>query len=106
MEWVTLHQKCYERFEERMQAMHRYLATHPVNFDGLAVKQYVLRLAQDILTRYQEAIDKEDLTACVVLRRGLESYCLFLIIISPQSISQQAAQGKRYAARHHSTAYQ
>ena len=78
MEWIALHQKCYERFEERMQAMHRYLATRPADFDGLAVKQYVLRLAQEVLDHFREAIDKEDLTTCVVLRRGLESWSPFL----------------------------
>ena len=78
MEWVALHQKCYERFEERMQAMHRYLATRPSDFDGLAVKQYVLQQALEILNRFREAIDKEDFTACVVLRRGLESWSPFL----------------------------
>ena len=78
MEWLALHQKCYERFEERMQAMHRYLATRSPDFDGLAVKQYVLQQAQEILSRFREAIDEEDFTACVVLRRGLESWSLFL----------------------------
>ena len=78
MEWVTLHQKCYERFEERMQAMHRYLVTRPADFDGLAVKQYVFRQSQDMLTRYREAIDRKDFTACVVLRRGLENWSPFL----------------------------
>ena len=77
-EWVAVHQKCYERFEERMQVMHRYLATRPADFDGLAIKQYVLGQAQKMLTRFREAIDKEDFTACVVLRRGLESWSPFL----------------------------
>lgn len=78
MEWVTLHQKCYERFEERMQAMHRYLATRPADFDGLAVKQYVLGQAQEMLIHFREAIKRKDFTACVVLRRGLESWSPFL----------------------------
>lgn len=78
MEWITLHEKYYERFEEHMQAMHRYLATRPADFDGLAVKQYVLRQAQEILSRYREAIDKEDFTACVILHTGLESWSPFL----------------------------
>ena len=78
MEWIALHKKCYERFKERMQAMHRYLATRPADFDGLAVKQSVLRLAQDMLDYYQEAINREDFTACVVLRRGLENWSPFL----------------------------
>lgn len=78
MEWVTLHQKYYERFEERMQAMHHYLTTRPVDFEGLAIKHYVFRLTQEMLTRFREAIDREDLTACVVLRRGLESWSPFL----------------------------
>ncbi len=68
MEWVTLHQKCYERFEERMQAMHRYLTTRPVDFEGLAIKHYVFR----------EAIDRGDFTACIILRRGLENWSPFL----------------------------
>ena len=78
MEWIAFHQKCYERFEERMQAMHRYLATRPADFDGLAIKQYVFRQAQEMLTRFREAIDREDFIACVVLRRGLESWSPFL----------------------------
>lgn len=78
MEWVTLHKKCYERFKERMQAMHRYLATRPADFDGLAVKQYVLRLAQEMLDRFGEAIDRENFTDSVMLRRGLESWSPFL----------------------------
>lgn len=78
MEWVTLHQKCYERFEERMQAMHRYLTTRPVDFEGLAIKHYVFRQAQEMLIHFREAIDREDLTACVILRRGLENWSPFL----------------------------
>ena len=61
-----------------MQAMHRYLATRPADFDGLAVKQYIFGQAQEMLTRFREAIDSEDFTACVVLRRGLESWSPFL----------------------------
>lgn len=75
---MTLYEKCYERFEERMQAMHRYLTTRPVDFEGLAIKHYVLRQSQEMLIRFREAIDREDLTACVILRRGLESWSPFL----------------------------
>ncbi|MDE0322393.1 MAG: hypothetical protein OXN27_00595 [Candidatus Poribacteria bacterium] len=78
MELVTLYEKCYERFEERMQAMHRYLTTRPIDFEGLAIKHYVLRQAQEMLIRFREAIDREDVTACVILRRGLESWSPFL----------------------------
>ena len=78
MKWVTLHQKCYERFEERMQAMHRYLTTRPVDFEGLAIKHYVFRQAQEMLNRFREAIDREDFTACIILRRGLENWSPFL----------------------------
>ena len=78
MELVTLYEKCYERFEERMQAMHRYLTTRPVDFEGLAIKHYVFRQAQEMLNRFREAIEREDFTACFILRGALESWSPFL----------------------------
>ena len=76
--WVNDHPKICDRLDARVQLMQDYLDSKPDNFDGIAVKRFLLGQAREQVAWYRQSIDALDFVGCVTCRRSLETGQSFL----------------------------
>ena len=76
--WVDDHTEICDRLDERVQLMEDYLDTKSDDFDGLAVKRFLLGQAREQVSWYRQSIDALDYVGCVTCRRALETGQPFL----------------------------
>ena len=82
--WVNDHTQICDRFNERVQLMEDYLDSKPEDFDGIAVKRFLLGQAREQVAWYRQSIDALDFVGCVACRRALETGQSFLGALSPR----------------------
>ena len=58
--WVNDHIEICDRFDARVQLMQDYLDGKPADFDGIAVKRFLLHQAREQVTWYRQSIWKPD----------------------------------------------
>ena len=71
--WVNNHTQICDRLDKRVQLMQDYLDSKPDDFDGLAVKRFLLGQAREQVTWYRQSIDALDFVGAVTCRRALET---------------------------------
>ena len=76
--WVKDHTEICDRFDARVQLMKDYLDTKPADFEGIAVKRFLLHQAREQVSWYRQSIDALDYVGCVTCRRALETGQPFL----------------------------
>ena len=59
--WVNDHTQICDRLDERVQLMEDYLDSKPDDFDGIAVKRFLLSQAREQISWYRQSIDALDL---------------------------------------------
>ena len=69
--WVNDHIEICDRFDARVQLMQDYLDGKPDDFDGIAVKRFLLGQAREQVSWYRQSIDALDYVGCVACRRAL-----------------------------------
>ena len=55
--WVNDHTEICDRLDERVQLMEDYLDSKPDDFDGIAVKRFLLGQVREQITWYRQSID-------------------------------------------------
>ena len=78
VKWVDNHTKICDRLDARVQLMQNYLDGKPDDFDGIAVKRFLLGQAHEQVAWYRQSIDALDFVGCVACRRALETGQSFL----------------------------
>ena len=76
--WVNDHTEICDRLDARIHLMKDYLDSKPADFDGIAVKRFLLGQAREQVTWYRQLIDALDYVGCVTCRRALETGQPFL----------------------------
>ena len=76
--WVNDHTQICDRLSERVQHMEDYLNSKPDDFDGIAVKRFLLSQAREQVAWYRQLIVALDFVGCVACRRALETGQPFL----------------------------
>ena len=76
--WVNDHIEICDRLDERVQRMEDYLDSKPTDFEGIAVKRFLLHQTSEQVAWYRQSIDALDFVGCVACRRALESGQPFL----------------------------
>ena len=76
--WVSDHTQICDRLDERVQLMQDYLDGKPDDFDGIAVKRFLLHQAREQVSWYRRSINVLDYVGCVTCRRALETGQPFL----------------------------
>ena len=71
--WVNDHTQICDRLDARVQLMQDYLDSKPADFDGIAVKRFLLGQAREQISWYRQSIDALDYVSCVACRRALET---------------------------------
>ena len=94
--WVSDHTQICDRLDERVQLMEDYLAGKPDDFDGIAVKRFLLGQAREQVTWYRQAIDALDYVGCVACRRSLETGQPFLEHYLPAHNFRETERGTEY----------
>ena len=95
--WVNDHTEICDRLDERVQLMQDYLDGKPDDFDGIAVKRFLLGQAREQVTSwYRRSIDALDYVACVTCRRALETGQPFLEHYLPALDFRDTERGTEY----------
>ena len=76
--WVNDHTQICDHLNERVQLMQDYLDSKPDDFDGIAVKRFLLEQACEQMSWYRQSIEALDFVGCVACRRALETGQSFL----------------------------
>ena len=69
--WVNDHTQIYDHLDERVQLMEDYLDSKPEDFDGIAVKRFLLGHARELVAWYRQSIDALVFVGCVACRLAL-----------------------------------
>ena len=69
--WINDHTQICGRLNERVQLMQDYLNSKPEDFDGIAVKRFLLGQAREQVAWYRQSIDALDFVGCIACRRAL-----------------------------------
>ena len=94
--WVNDHTEICDRLDARVQLMQTYLDTKPEDFDGIAVKQFLLSQAREQVAWYRQSIDALDFVGCVDCRRALETGQPFLKHYLPAFNFRDTERGTEY----------
>ena len=94
--WVNDHTQICDRLDERVQLMQDYLDRKPADFDGIAVKRFLLGQAREQVSWYRQSIDALDYVACVACRRALETGQPFLEHYLPAFDFRDTERGTEY----------
>ena len=94
--WVSDHTQICDRLDERVQLMQDYLTSKPDDFDGIAVKRFLLGQARDQVSWYRQSIDALDFVGCVACRRALEAGQPFLEHYLPAFDFRDTERGTEY----------
>ena len=97
IQWLTDHTQICDRLDARLQLMQDYLNTKsPDDFDGYAVKQFLLSQAREQITWYRQSIDALDFVGAVACRRALETGQTYLEHYLPAYNFRETEQGTEY----------
>ena len=94
--WVNDHTQICDRLNERVQLMQDYLDSKPEDFDGIAVKRFLLGQAREQVAWYRQSIDALDFVGCVACRRALETGQSFLEHYLPAYNFRETDRGTEY----------
>ena len=94
--WVNDHTEICDRLDARVQLMQDYLDNKPDDFDGIAVKRFLLHQAREQVTWYRQSIDALDYVGCVTCRRALETGHPFLEHYLPAFDFRDTERGTEY----------
>ena len=94
--WVNDHTQICDRLNERVQLMEDYLDSKPEDFDGIAVKRFLLGQAREQVAWYRQSIDALDFVGCVACRRALETGQSFLEHYLPAYNFRETDRGTEY----------
>ena len=76
--------------------MEDYLISKPADFDGIAVKRFLLGQAREQVSWYRQAIDALDYVGCITCRRALETGQPFLEHYLPAYNFRDTERGTEY----------
>ena len=79
-----------------VQFMQAYLNNKPDDFDGIAVKRFLLGQAREQISWYRQAIDALDYVGSVACRRALETEQPFLDHYLPTYNFRETERGTEY----------
>ena len=96
MKWVNDHIEICARLDERVQLMEDYLDSKPDDFDGIAVKRFLLGQAREQVSWYRQSIEALDYVGCIACRRSLESGQGFLEHYLPAYNVWETERGTEY----------
>ena len=94
--WVNDHTQICDRLDARVQLMEDYLDGKPDDFDGIAVKRFLLSQAREQISWYRQSIDALNFVGCVACRRALETGQSFLEHYLPAYNFREAERGTEY----------
>ena len=94
--WVNDHTEICDRLDTRVQLMENYLDSKPEDFDGIAVKRFLLHQAREQVSWYRQSIDALDYVSCVTCRRVLETGQPFLEHYLPAFNFRDTERGTEY----------
>ena len=94
--WVNDHTEICDRLDARVQLMQDYLDGKPDDFDGIAVKRFLLGQAREQVTWYRQSINALDYVGCVACRRALETGQPFLEHYLPAFNFRDTERGTEY----------
>ena len=94
--WVKDHTEICDRLDARVQLMEDYLDSKPDDFDGIAVKRFLLHQAREQVVWYRQSIDALDYVSCVACRRALETGQPFLEHYLPAFNFRDTERGTEY----------
>ena len=96
VKWVNDHIEICDRLDERVQLMEDYLNGKPDDFDGIAVKRFLLSQAREQVSWYRQSIEALDYVGCITCRRALESSQPFLEHYLPAYNVRDTERGTEY----------
>ena len=96
VKWVNDHIEICDRLDERVQLMEDYLDSKPDDFDGIAVKRFLLGQAREQVSWYRQCIEALDYVGCIACRRSLESGQGFLEHYLPAYNVRETERGTEY----------
>ena len=96
VKWVNDHIEICDRLDARVQRMENYLNGKPDDFDGIAVKRFLLGQAREQVSRYRQSIEALDYVGCIACRRALESSQPFLEHYLPAYNVRETERGTEY----------
>ena len=96
VKWVNDHIEICDRLEERVQLMENYLNGKPDDFDGIAVKRFLLGQAREQVSLYRRSIEALDYVGCLACRRSLENGQGFLEHYLPAYNVRETERGTEY----------
>ena len=65
VKWINDHTQICDRLDQRVQLMQDYLDSKSEDFDGYAVKRFLLSQACEQVAWYRQSIEALDFVACV-----------------------------------------
>ena len=96
VKWVNDHVEICDRLDERVQLMENYLNGKPDDFDGIAVKRFLLGQAREQVSWYRQSIEALDYVGCIACRRALETGQGFLEHYLPAHNVRETERGTEY----------
>ena len=96
VKWVNDHIEICDRLDERVQLMEEYLNGKPDDFDGVAVKRFLLGQAREQVSWYRQSIEALDYVGCIACRRALENAQGFLEHYLPAYNVRDTEHGTEY----------
>ena len=90
------HIEICDRLDERVQLMEDYLDSKPDDFDGIAVKRFLLGQAREQVSWYRQSIEALDYVGCIACRRALETGQGFLEHYLPAHNVRETERGTEY----------
>ena len=94
--WVNDHTQICDRLNARVHLMEDYLNSKPDDFDGIAVKRFLLSQAREQVTWYRQSINALDFVGCIACRRALETGQSFLEYYLPAYNFRETERGTEY----------
>ena len=94
--WLNDHTEICDCLDARVQLMQDYLDRKPEDFEGIAVKRFLLGQAREQISWYRESINALDYVGCVACRRALETGQPFLEHYLPAFDFRDTERGTEY----------
>ena len=96
VKWVHDHTAICDRLNERVQLMENYLNSKPDDFEGMAVKRFLLSQAREQVSWYRQSIEALDYVGCIACRRALETGQGFMEHYLPAYNFRDTERGTEY----------
>ena len=78
--WINDHTEICDHLDARVQLMQDYLNSKPADFDGIAVKRFLLHQAREQVSWYRQSIDELDFVGCVALKNRIPAQTCYAIL--------------------------